>query len=192
MPMDRRRRKTRTAIFSAFEGLLAERPYASITVRQIIERADVGRTTFYDNFETKDDLLRALCSRLFDHVETTAVQRAGSDGEKDVGSVFCHLLWHLREGRRPVLRLLAGENSAVLTRAFVESLRDLVATQVSGAWAEKNDVPAEFLVNQVAGGFVEMVRWWARGGCEVEPEELDRWFRALMGPALLAGRGPES
>ncbi|MBM6774192.1 TetR/AcrR family transcriptional regulator [Olsenella profusa] len=182
--MDRRRRKTRAAIFSAFEGLLAEQPYASITVRQIIERADVGRTTFYDNFETKDDLLRVLCDDLFGHVEAAAAEHAGAAGEKDVGSVFCHLLWHLREGRRPVLRLLAGENSEVLTRAFVESLRDLVATQVSGAWAQENDVPTEFLVSQVAGGFVEMVRWWARGGCAVEPEELDRWFRTLMGPAL--------
>lgn len=154
------------------------------TMATSISSADVGRTTFYDNFETKDDLLRALCDDLFGHVEAAATKHAGTGGEKDVGSVFCHLLWHLREGRCPVLRLLAGENSAVLTRAFVESLRDLVATQVSGAWAEKNDVPTGFLVDQVAGGFVEMTRWWARGGCAVEPEELDRWFRALMGSAL--------
>lgn len=216
--MDRRRRKTRAAIFTAFEQLLSEKPYGAITVRQIIERADVGRTTFYDNFETKDDLLRELCAELFDHIAATAAHRAsgavgadeknasapmgataksagkaiapgkgpaqGGDGATSAGSVFYHLLWHLREGNRTALHLLAGENSDVFTRYFIESLNDLVATQISRPWAEQNGVPVAFLANHVSGSFVEMVRWWARGGLAQEPAELDRWFRAVLGAAL--------
>ena len=58
--MDRRQRKTREAIFRAFTELLTRESYARITIAEIIEAADVGRTTFYAHFETKDDLLRAL------------------------------------------------------------------------------------------------------------------------------------
>ena len=47
--MDRRQRKTRKAIFDAFEGLMAEEHYSQVTVSQIIGRADIGRSTFYKN-----------------------------------------------------------------------------------------------------------------------------------------------
>ena len=66
--MDRRQRKTREAIFRAFTGLLKEESYAKITVQQIIDRADIGRTTFYTHFETKDALLESFCADIFDHV----------------------------------------------------------------------------------------------------------------------------
>ena len=52
--MDRRRRKTREAIFSAFIALLSKKDFEQITVGEIIEKADIGRATFYAHFETKE------------------------------------------------------------------------------------------------------------------------------------------
>ena len=66
--MDRRQRKTREAIFSAFTQLLSEKDLTQITVGDIIRQADVGRATFYAHFETKDYLLKALCEELFCHI----------------------------------------------------------------------------------------------------------------------------
>ena len=66
--MDRRKNKTRKAIFAAFEEVISEKRYEQITVQDIIDRADIGRTTFYAHFETKDSVLEAICAELFAHI----------------------------------------------------------------------------------------------------------------------------
>src|SRR3982751_3729129 len=58
MSEDRRTARTRRAILSAFVALVQERRYEAIRVGDIVDEADVGRSTFYDHFKSKDDLLR--------------------------------------------------------------------------------------------------------------------------------------
>ncbi len=99
--MDRRQQKTRAAIFTAFSTLLAEKSYSKITVQEIIDTANVGRTTFYAHFETKDDLLKALCEELFGHIISSTLDCTHTHGlysdRNAPESVFCHLLQHLQE-----------------------------------------------------------------------------------------------
>ena len=65
---DRRITKTRKAIYTAFLQLLNQEDYESITVQEIIDLADVGRSTFYSHYESKELLLDELCQYLFHHL----------------------------------------------------------------------------------------------------------------------------
>ena len=187
--MDRRQQKTRAAIFAAFSKLLAEKSYGKITVQEIIDTANIGRTTFYDHFETKDDLLKALCEELFGHIISSAADCTHTHGLYSEGnapeSVFCHLLQHLRENENNILGLLSSESSEIFLRYFKDSLNELIQKQFIGQDRSANlDIPEDFLVNHISGSFVEMVLWWTRGQMKQTPEELDRYFRAVIEPVL--------
>lgn len=111
--MDRRQRKKREAIFHAFTTLLSEKNYSQISVQEIIDAADIGRTTFYAHFETKDSLLKELCEELFNHIIDTAMGLPHGHYHYSCGSaadsVFLHLLRHLQENDHNILGLLSSE-----------------------------------------------------------------------------------
>lgn len=179
--MDRRQRKTRKAIFDAFISLLSERNYDRITVEQILERADVGRATFYAHFETKEYLLTDLCKELFDHI---------FDGGTGAGkvhthlfdceapdSVFVHLLQHLKKNDNHILDLLSSQNNSLFLDAFQKNLVRLIQSQMSVfAHRKAPDLPEDLWVQHIAATFVTTVRWWLQKGMAESPETITQYF----------------
>lgn len=175
--------------FSAFTSLLAEKSYSKITVQEIIDAANVGRTTFYAHFETKDDLLKELCEELFGHIIGSAMDCTHTHGLYSDGSapesVFCHLLQHLQENDKNIIALLSCESSEMFLRFFKDSLNELVRSQFINQNRKANtDIPEDFLINHISGSFVEMVLWWIKGHRKQTPEDLDRYFRAVIEPII--------
>lgn len=176
--MDRRQRKTREAIFNAFTTLLSKQNYHQISVQEIIDTADVGRTTFYAHFETKEYLLKELCEELFDHILDTAM---GNEYHCSFGSaadsVFLHLLRHLQENDRHILELLSSENNEIFMRYFKSNLKKLIVSQYAEKGAFANTIlPEDYLVNHIASSFVETVSWWLAHKRREAPEIITEYF----------------
>lgn len=187
--MDRRQQKTRKAIFSAFTALLNRRNYNAVTVQDIIDEANIGRSTFYAHFDTKEELLKQLCIELFDHIIGTAMDQQDTHGlytcTNAPHSVICHILQHLQENDNNILTLLSCESSPIFLNYFKSGMEDLVRTQMlKDPEHRRSDIPQDFLINHIAGSFVEMVQWWLEGGCAQTPQQLDDYFRAVTEPIL--------
>ena len=187
--MDRRQQKTRAAIFQGFTSLLEKKPYHKITIQEIIDAANIGRSTFYAHFETKDELIRALCRMLFDHVLKSAFDAGHTHGlvlkEGQANSIFCHILQHLQEDRSHLLRLLSCESNAIFLGYFKASLIELLRSYSQlGKEMKCQGVPEDFLLNHISGSFVEMLQWWIGRGMKPGPQDMDAYFRRVMAAVL--------
>ncbi|MBE6912480.1 MAG: TetR/AcrR family transcriptional regulator [Ruminococcaceae bacterium] len=182
--MDRRKRKTREAIFSAFTELLAEKDFESITVGEIIDSADIGRATFYSHFETKDSLMEALCEELFCHI-FDAMRKENEHKhifECDApDSVFLHLFLHLQKNDNNILKLLSGRNNDLFLRYFKKHLTELVSSQMHLFESEKKKkLPESFLINHISSTFVETIRWWVENGKKETAETVTEYFFSVL------------
>lgn len=179
--MDRRQRKTRQAIFDAFEELVYEERYDRITVAQIIERADIGRSTFYAHFATKDELLDEMCEQMFAHV-FDGVDANGHTHETTqsptLEGTLAHLLCHLRDSYRGTCGKLLAEGEPRFTQQFCDRLAKVLAPRLPerSSW-----VPRDLMCSLVLSAFCEAVAWWYRGKYEAKPDDLAHWYLRTFG-----------
>jgi AcrR family transcriptional regulator len=180
--MDRRQQKTRSAIFRAFNRLLEEKHFNNITVQEILDEADIGRSTFYSHFETKDALLREMCTDIFDHIfshelssETSHDFSASDHGLQEK---ITHLLYHLKDNKGNVLGILSGESGELFMRYFKEYLTAMFEQYLESL---RQDVPKEFALNHLVGSLAEAVKWWIGTRMKMPPEDVAEYFLKLTG-----------
>lgn len=174
--MDRRQKKTRKAVYEAFTRLLEQKNYSNITVQEIIDEANIGRSTFYAHFETKDELLKALCTEIFDHVfsENLTGERAHdfSDTKNDMKSEITHILYHLQDSKGYVKRILSCESGEMFMHYFKQYLTKIFESELEKTIS---DIPKEYMLNHMVCDFAETVRWWMNNE-EYSPEDISRFF----------------
>ena len=145
--MDRRQQKTRKAVFQAFTRLLEHKNYNSITVQEIIDEADIGRSTFYSHFETKDDLLKALCTEIFDHVFSHELMKEKthdfSEDEKGMEQIVTHILYHFRDSRSYIKGVLLSESGEIFMRYLKEHLMHVFEHAVEEV---ESDIPKDYML----------------------------------------------
>ncbi len=168
--------KSRKAIFKAFRFLLTKKRYDKITVQEIIDEADVGRSTFYAHFETKDLLLDALCEDIFYHIfESDPCPWVNKD--YDLQSKLSHILFHISEEQSGFSAVMISDSSDIFMRYFKEHLRKIFEVHL---YYFKSDVPKEFLLNFLVGSFSETVIWWVSSGMKTSPEATAEYFMKVI------------
>lgn len=174
--MDRRQRKTRRAIFDAFAALLEKKSYSNITVQDIIDEADISRSTFYSHFETKDELLRELCTEIFGHVFSGEIYKEESHdfsaADRALKEEITHMLYHIKDSSRYIRRILSSESGDMFMNYFKEYLEKVFTDELEKV---KTDIPKGYILNHMVCDFAETVRWWMKND-EYSPEDVSRFF----------------
>ena len=179
--MDRRQRKSREVIFNAFTQLLSVKDFSQITVGEIIDKADVGRATFYAHFETKDYLLKEFCGELFCHIFDT--ETGDVDNHRHIfkcdgaDSVFLHLFQHLQKNDNNILLLLSSQNNELFLRYFRSNLENLIESHLHLFEKSKvSNIPESLWKNHIVSTLVETIRWWLENGMRESPETITGYF----------------
>lgn len=179
--MDRRQQKTRTAVFDAFSTLLKTKNFNHITVQEIIDEANIGRSTFYAHFQTKDDLLKSMCTDIFTHIFSDELTKEKThDFSKDYNGLeqkITHILYHLKDSKRDMKGILSCESGELFMKYFKEYLSEMFQ-QYTNTFAPS--IPYDFLLNYLSGSLANAIQWWIQRDMKNPPEEIAKYYMALV------------
>jgi AcrR family transcriptional regulator len=187
---DRRVGKTKRALKEALTGLILEKGYEGVTVQDIIDRADVGRSTFYAHFVDKDELMMAIFSDL--HVP--APEPSSWQPSDPPFAWTLHLFRHFGTGKR-IFKAVAGSQSGALARRETEEWLDGLARaelRRLGAHKRHDAKQVDLVARFVVGTFIGFMNWWmADENTDLDAEVVDAAFRSLVLPGVASVLGLE-
>ena len=173
---DRRSVRTRRNLGDALVALILKKGYEAITVQDIIDEADVGRSTFYMHYTGKEDLLRASFESLRMVLAEAAAATRGKGGEPLPLSLalFEHACAH-----KHVYRALAGGRGGVVVGKQMRLVLAEVARKDLANDAD-NGIPAEIRVQFVVDAFLAVLSWSIGRKPALPPSRMDAVFRRLV------------
>jgi AcrR family transcriptional regulator len=181
---DRRSRRSRRLIVEALIALMREKRYDRITVREIIDRADVGRTTFYAQFRNKEDVLASEVERVLGLLH--AQQLASAEEPTEYLLPGAGFFRHVQETQSLYPALVRGLAIDPHYQAVHQYLRDRAQQQLSAVTAGPHDVavPPEIVADYLAGALLTLVHWWLDHGTPYSPEQMEAFFQQLVMPGM--------
>ena len=170
---DRRITKTRKAIYAAFLQLLNQKDYESITVQEIIDLADVGRSTFYSHYESKELLLDELCRYLFHHL----FER---EEHLTIEEYLTHIFLHFKKNQDHVTSLLFSKNDYFLRQLQKELEHHVYPMVAENLQVSYPKIPASYLKHFVVTNFIETLTWWLKKGKSYKEDQVVRFYLDVM------------
>lgn len=185
---DRRVMRTQQSIRNALIELMLEKPYEKITIQEIIDRANVGRATFYNHYQDKDDLLlRGVAEFARRQGEADSTQEKEEQTQKppllntlETAGMFKHSQQNQRIHqvlfKRNRENVVSQEISAVLYARVEEQLVQLKDPALD------SPVPLPILAHFISGGLWSLINWWHENDFPYTPEEMDQFFQQIAMP----------
>lgn len=185
--IDRRAARTRKALHLALMSLILRKGYEATTIQDIIDEADVGRSTFYGHYTGKEDLLRSGFETLrIELADARRAARARHDGSQDERLGFSLAMFEHATGYTDIYRaLVGGRGGIVAINEIRKVLSELVRKELSFG-RDDGPVSRELAVQFVVGAFMSVLTWWLERRPRLTPAQVDAMFRHLV----LNGIGP--
>ncbi len=187
MKIDRRVERTRELLQKALIELITERGYDAITIQDIVDRANVGRTTFYLHYNSKDELFmschEAIVSKF--HIgplhPRSREELLSSEAPRGITSAYKHL----EDARGPLYSIFQGKDSLLILRRIRDWSAQEIEASLRAAFDEpESTIPFDVLANYLAGAQIALVQWWLEKRQPHTPENLAQTFHRLQRAAI--------
>lgn len=183
MTADRRTQKTRQALIEALLDLMTVKHYDAISVKDIIEKANVGRSTFYAHYQTKADLLKGGFERVLDLLlDQIVFDETGRSLTLDTTPLFRHAQGHAKLFRTLAwgsgFELITMQGQAALSEKFAQHLSPFVSK------VEPPAVPLSVVAYSLAGSILLLLKWWLENDMPNSPEVMDGIVQQLIMPGV--------
>ncbi|HET6821545.1 MAG TPA: TetR/AcrR family transcriptional regulator [Anaerolineales bacterium] len=183
---DRRVQRTRELLQKALIELISERGYDAISIQDIVDRANVGRTTFYLHYNSKDELFISCHEAIVGKFRIGPLHPLSREEllslEAPPGMTSAYR--HLEEARALLYSVFQGKDSLLILRRIRDwSARDIEAN-LRSAFPEESAIPLDVLALYLAGAQIGLVQWWLEKRQSHTLEELAQIFHRLQGSAI--------
>jgi AcrR family transcriptional regulator len=181
---DRRSQRTRRLISSAMAELMSEKSYDAITVQDLLDRADIGRSTFYSHYFDKEDVLASVAEEMLEMLSQQLSQR--NAGQGIIPSL--ELFQHAYQNHQYFRAMLRGQAREVLWDAAQTSLSKTIEQTLATTFAQKPSpsVPLPVMSQYLAGAFLNLLKCWLTAEMPYSPEQMDEMFQQLALPGIWA------
>lgn len=186
--VDRRVQRTRQALRQSLQDLALEKGFDALTVEELTERANVGRTTFYLHYRDKEDLLLECVGTLVDdlvshiaNLPMTAWKMSEAEPAEPIALIFEHAAEHADLYRL----ILRGEG----TFPMAKRLRSIIVGATRGFLEYKidhdrltldTDIPMDAFSSYMAGSWTGTISWWLEQELPYPPREMARIFQEMF------------
>jgi AcrR family transcriptional regulator len=180
---DRRSERTQRSLSEALVELIKEKRFDEITVQEVIDRADVGRSTFYSHFRDKEDLFQKDWERFLDgfaqHIDW---EKAGAGSFVPVVYLFSHL----RDFQPFYKSLVRSQKTDAIFKSGVAYLSQRIETALTARRQGKPAplIPVPILANYLASELFALLQWWLDHDMPHAPERMDEIFHELVTPTF--------
>ena len=179
---DRRVERTRKLIQEALVSLILEKRYDKITVQEIIDRASVGRSTFYAHFQDKEDLLASNFANYTAQWDANPDETGHAANEESPHVLHSlEFFLHANEAYEFHQAMFDGGGAEVM----IETGRRHMMTGIQNHLLEmlnedeELDIPLPVITNFLAGGLLSVMVWWLKEKRPYSPEAINEMFQQL-------------
>jgi AcrR family transcriptional regulator len=185
---DRRSRRTRLTLIQALIELLSSKQYDQITIKEIVDKANVGRSTFYAHFMDKNHLLESGFESMLD----TLAEQIVLDEDTGYPSLDTTMLFRHGQGHFNLYRaLIWGSGFDLVSHKGHAALSEKIEQRLSPLMMGKDltVVPIPILAYSLAGSLLILYKWWLENKMPYPPERMNDFFQELVMPGVRSALG---
>ena len=181
--MDRRQERTRRTLRTALVALILRKGYDATTIQDIIDEANVGRSTFYAHFTGKDDLFREGFVQLREllQAQRAEVVNAGQISDGDALGFSLPMFRHVKDHGELYAALVGERGGAIAIHEVRALLADLAEGDLKNLFKDRALAKSEreLVLQFIVGAFMSVLIWWLDKNARLSPEQVDSAFRSL-------------